>query len=73
MTEQGWEAYADIIDRKRPVSDRHAPMPVEDRAAQFAPFAALAGYGNAIERTARAHEAEVAHEVEHIHPEEMEI
>jgi hypothetical protein len=28
-------------------------MPVTDRAAQFAPFAALAGYGNAISETAR--------------------
>ena len=66
MKESGWEAYADIIDRARPVSQTHAPMPVEDRAAQFAPFAALTGYGSAIERTARAHEADVAQQVEHI-------
>lgn len=45
--------YDDIIDRPHPVSDRHAPMPLADRAAQFAPFAALTGYGAAICETGR--------------------
>ena len=36
--------YDDIIDRERPISTRHRPMPLEKRAAQFAPFAALTGY-----------------------------
>lgn len=31
-------------------------MPLRDRAAQFAPFAALTGHGEAIEETARAAE-----------------
>ncbi len=44
--------YDDIIDLPRPKS-RHEPMPMSDRAAQFSPFAALAGYGDAIDETAR--------------------
>lgn len=58
--------YADMWYMDRPVSDKHTPMPVEDRAAQFAPFAALTGYESAIDRTARQHEAAVDNEVEHI-------
>lgn len=45
--------YEDIIHLPHPVSKRHKPMPVEDRAAQFAPFAALTGHQAAIEETAR--------------------
>lgn len=45
--------YEDIINLPRPVSKRHKPMPVEDRAAQFAPFAALTGHQEAIEEAAR--------------------
>ena len=45
--------YEDIIYLPHPVSKRHKPMPVEDRAAQFAPFAALTGHQAAIEETAR--------------------
>ena len=44
--------YDDIIDLPRPKS-RHEPMPMSDRAAQFSPFAALTGYGDAIDETAR--------------------
>ena len=45
--------YDDIINLPRPVSDRHAHMSMTDRAAQFAPFDALTGYGAAIRETAR--------------------
>lgn len=44
--------YDDIIDLPQPKS-RHEPMPMSDRAAQFSPFAALNGYGDAIDETAR--------------------
>ena len=44
--------YDDIIDLPRPKS-KHEPMPMSDRAAQFSPFAALTGYGDAIDETAR--------------------
>ena len=36
--------YADIIDMPRHQSDTHPHMSLYDRAAQFAPFAALTGY-----------------------------
>lgn len=45
--------YDDIIHLPHPVSRRHAPMSLHDRAAQFAPFAALTGYDAAIRETAR--------------------
>ena len=54
--------YADIMHLSRPVSTRHLPMSMHDRAAQFSPFAALTGYDAAIEETARLtdHQAELA-------------
>ena len=45
--------YEDIINFKRPISKKHGKMPIEDRAAQFAPFAALTGFGAIIKETAR--------------------
>lgn len=45
--------FDDIIGLPHPVSKNHAPMPMENRAAQFLPFAALAGYDAAIQETAR--------------------
>ncbi|MCR5594369.1 MAG: hypothetical protein K6G12_00845 [Lachnospiraceae bacterium] len=41
--------YSDIIDLPRHVSGKHPQMSVHDRAAQFAPFAALTGYGDMID------------------------
>ena len=45
--------YDDIIHMERPVSRHHIPMPLENRAAQFAPFAALTGYDDAVDEAAR--------------------
>ena len=45
--------YDDIINLPHPVSRKRQPMPLYDRAAQFAPFAALTGHGEAIHETAR--------------------
>ena len=45
--------YRDIINLPHYVSDRHPQMSVHDRAAQFAPFAALTGHSAAVEETAR--------------------
>lgn len=42
--------YGDIIGLTRPVSARE-PMPLEDRAAQFSPFAALNGHEEALAET----------------------
>ena len=46
-------SYEDILYLPHPVSARHTPMPAEDRAAQFSPFAALTGYEAAVAETAR--------------------
>lgn len=45
--------YDDIIHLPHPVSKQHTQMSVYDRAAQFSPFAALSGYGDAIKETER--------------------
>ena len=50
--------YDDIIDLPRP-KPAHEPMPMSDRAAQFSPFAALTGYGDAIDETARLTDARI--------------
>lgn len=51
--EQKPGAYDDIIDLPHHVSTTRPQMSRLDRAAQFAPFAALTGYGAAIKETAR--------------------
>lgn len=45
--------YDDIINLERPISKKHIPMTMENRAAQFAPFSALTGYNEAVKETAR--------------------
>lgn len=57
------EDYKDIISLSRPVSAAHPPMPLSDRAAQFLPFAALAGYESAIRETARQSQKRVEEEI----------
>ena len=48
-----WYLYKDIIDSPHHVSIHHRPMSMEERAAQFSPFAALSGYEAAVWETAR--------------------
>lgn len=45
--------YEDIIDLQHPDSLKHKRMSLYNRAAQFAPFAALTGYEEAIVETGR--------------------
>lgn len=45
--------YDDIIDLPCPTPKTHPRMSMLDRAAQFAPFAALVGYDDAIAETGR--------------------
>ena len=45
--------YDDILYRKHPVSKKHPQMSIRDRAAQFAPFAALTGHKEAVQETQR--------------------
>ena len=47
------DRYDDIINMPHHKSKTRKPMPVENRAAQFAPFAALTGYDDAVKETAR--------------------
>ena len=45
--------YEDIINLPHHVSPNRPHMSALERAAQFAPFAALSGYGDAVNETAR--------------------
>lgn len=47
------EKYGDIINLPHHKSKKRAPMIMIDRAAQFAPFAALAGHAEAIKEEGR--------------------
>ena len=49
--------YDDIINLNRPQYIDLPPMSMHDRAAQFSPFAALVGYEDAVEETARLTDA----------------
>ncbi|MDE7036776.1 MAG: hypothetical protein K2O98_02200 [Lachnospiraceae bacterium] len=51
--------YDDIIMLLHHVSKTHPPMPAADRAAQFAPFAALTGHYDAVKEAARLTEERV--------------
>lgn len=47
------QEYEDIINLPHPISKKHPPMSAIQRGAQFAPFAALDGHGDAVVETAR--------------------
>ncbi|MCR5214182.1 MAG: hypothetical protein K6E10_07175 [Eubacterium sp.] len=57
----GIEKYQDIIDKERPQHNgddfdiRHPRMSREQRAKIFAPFAALKGFEEASQQTAKKH------------------
>lgn len=58
------QKYGDILGLSHHISETHPPMPTADRAAQFAPFAALTGYKEAIEETERLAEEKIEREYE---------
>ncbi len=45
--------YKDILYNKNPKSTKHPPLSIEQRAAQFSPFAALVGFDDEVAETAR--------------------
>ena len=45
--------YSDILNLPHPTSKNHPRMSIQERAAQFSPFAALTGHAAAIAETAR--------------------
>lgn len=57
MQDKKMHRYDNIIDYPRPVAQR--PMSELNRAAQFSPFAALVGFGEQIDETARLTKKEV--------------
>lgn len=54
--------YEDMLDMKRPVSKNHPPMPIKDRAAQFAPFAALSGHRQALEEEIKQYDKDMGYQ-----------
>ena len=52
------DEYDDIINLPHHVSKRHPQMPLQARAAQFSPFAAVSGHHEA------SHDMELSHVVE---------
>ena len=56
--------YNEIINLPHHVSKRRPQMPMSDRAAQFAPFAALTGYDAAIKETGRLTDERIELDVE---------
>lgn len=51
--------YDDIINMPHHVSSKHPRLSMEQRAAQFAPFAALSGYGEQLKETERITESRI--------------
>ena len=47
------EKYDDIINLTHHISKKHPRLSMEQRAAQFAPFAALTGYEDAVNEIAK--------------------
>ena len=52
MTDSNKRRYSDIINMPHHISAKHPRKPIRDRAAQFAPFAALTGHDEAMQETA---------------------
>ena len=52
-----FQKYADMLDLPHPEPDpvKHPRMSLRDRAAQFAPFAALIGFDDSIEAMTEEH------------------
>ena len=58
--------YGDIIDMPHHQSTKRRHMSLHDRAAQFAPFAALRGYDDEITETARTTDSRIELSAEEI-------
>lgn len=51
--------YNDIIKHERYILKYHIPQPMQKRAVQFSPFAALTGFDEEIDETARITDIQV--------------
>ena len=76
------EKYEDMLYLNPPVSKVHRKMSIQDRAAQFMPFAALTGYEDLIRESSRITKSrielseteieELRHKLEFLHEHEKE-
>lgn len=76
------EKYGDMLYMNPPVSKTHRKMSIQDRAAQFMPFAALTGYEDLIRESSRITQSrielseteieELKHKLEILHRHEIE-
>ena len=60
MKQAEGDRYGDIIGLPHHRSKKRPHMPVQERAAQFSPFAALTGYEDVLNRTVRVNEEAIA-------------
>lgn len=60
VTPTAREVYGDIIDLPHHQSAKRRHMSLHDRAAQFAPFAALVGYDEMVDEEARLTDRQIA-------------
>ena len=51
--------YKDMLYLSHHISKKHPQMPIFNRAAQFAPFAALTGHDAAMKETARLTDTQI--------------
>ena len=51
--------YEDIVNLPRPISKKHPQPPLSERAARFAPFAAITGYEEMVLEEARVTEERI--------------
>ncbi len=63
--------YDDIINMPHPRSKTRPHMSYHDRAAQFAPFAALTGLDEEMDDAAKVSEEQFINDVERIEPEDV--
>ena len=59
MPRRNIKDYQDIIRLPHPVSKDRPHLSMQERAAQFSPFAALSGYDDAVKETARMSEEQM--------------
>lgn len=67
--------YDDIINLEHHVSKTHKQMSIEERSAQFAPFAALTGYEDEVKETERITERmiEITEDIRNILDEKIRL
>jgi len=73
FSKNDFSKYEDMLYLPHHTSANRPPMSRMDRAAQFSPFAALSGYGDAVEDAARLSEEQAAGEIERIAYDDLSV